>query len=153
MKQLSIVKQLKSEEETLAFAAQFAKAITSGATVFLEGVLGAGKTTFVRGILRGFGFQGKVKSPTYALLEPYEIDHHKLFHFDFYRINHAKELQYIGIEDYFLPEFICLVEWAEKGEDHLPMPDLLCEFIIKKNIRELTVTAKTKRGEEMLGKL
>src|SRR3990167_10723275 len=105
----AVVKQLPSEQDTFILAEQLAKLIANGAIIFLKGSLGAGKTTFVRGVLRAFGFHGKVKSPTYALLEPYEIDQHKIFHFDFYRINSPKELDFIGVEEYFLPAFICLV--------------------------------------------
>ena|SRR3990167_2349158 len=149
----SIVKLLASEKDMFVFADKVAKAIKNGAIIFLKGSLGAGKTTFVRGVLRAFGFHGKVKSPTYALLEPYEIDQHKIFHFDFYRINSPKELDFIGVEEYFLPAFICLVEWPEKGESHLPTPDLLFEFTVKNETRELTITAHTKHGTEMLTQL
>ena len=92
--------------------------------IFLRGRLGAGKTTLARGILRGLGHTGPVKSPTYTLLEPYEFGKREVLHFDFYRINDPEELAFIGIDDLMGSSALKLVEWPEHARDRLPNPDL-----------------------------
>ena len=94
------------------------------ALVFLRGELGAGKTTLARGILRGLGHTGPVKSPTYTLLEPYTLGAREVLHFDFYRIVDPQELAYIGIDDLMASAALKLVEWPERASDRLPQPDL-----------------------------
>lgn len=149
----ALKKQFATEESMQAFATQFAHVLTPGTCVYLIGDLGVGKTTFVRGVLRALGITGRVKSPTYTLVEPYEIDHKKIFHFDLYRVEHSNELLNIGIHEYFSPDTICLIEWPEKGAPLLPAADLICEFLFLQDGREVTVTPRTQRGEEMLNKL
>ena len=113
--------------------------ITAPGIIFLEGPLGAGKTTFVRGFLQGKGHVGKVKSPTYALVEPYVINQEKIYHFDFYRVTHFQELADIGIEEYFTQDAICLIEWAERMAHFLPKPDLTCKIKIALDSREVDI--------------
>ena len=92
--------------------------------VYLRGELGAGKTTLARGILRGLGHTGPVKSPTYTLLEPYDLGHREILHFDFYRIVDPEELEFIGIDDLMGSAALKLIEWPERARDRLPDPDL-----------------------------
>jgi tRNA threonylcarbamoyladenosine biosynthesis protein TsaE len=139
-----------TENDILAFGAQLAKTTLNGTVLFLYGVLGAGKTTFARGFLQGMGYQGKVKSPTYTLVEPYEIAKRHIFHFDLYRLTTAKELEYIGIHDYFAPSTICLIEWPEKGGSVLPLPDLAGYITFAQIGRHIELRAYSPRGEKAL---
>jgi tRNA threonylcarbamoyladenosine biosynthesis protein TsaE len=117
-----------SEDETKSIAMQLAKVLTQqglgGLTFYLNGDLGAGKTTFTRHLIQALGHNESVKSPTYTLVEPYEIDDIKLFHFDLYRLADAEELEFMGIRDYFNDNSMCLIEWAEKGWGLLAKPDV-----------------------------
>src|SRR6478736_6267287 len=103
------------EAAMLEYGIAISKHMARDELVFLEGELGAGKTTLARGILRGLGFSGHVKSPTYTLVEPYEFASQRVYHFDFYRIRDAEELEYIGLDDLLGERAIKLVEWPEKA--------------------------------------
>ena len=117
---------VESEQQMIELGQTLAADILqrSAVCVYLRGDLGAGKTTLCRGILRGLGYQGKVRSPTYTLMESYELTDTYAFHFDLYRMYHAEELEFIGGRDYFVQGNICLVEWPERGAGWLPSPDL-----------------------------
>lgn len=115
--------KLHSQQQQESFGAQLAGVLPQHAVIFLNGDLGAGKTTLVRGILRGFGWSGTVKSPTYTLLEPYELPQQKLYHFDLYRLADAEELEYLGLRE-FLGEGLLLFEWPERGAAMLPAADI-----------------------------
>lgn len=128
-----------TEEELLAVAAHLAKSITSG-VIYLNGPLGAGKTTFVRGFLRALGYQGKVKSPTYTLIENYEIADRVITHVDLYRLDNPAELEQIGMREYFVPGTICLIEWPDKGEGYLPKPNIICDIEFAEQGRVLTLS-------------
>jgi tRNA threonylcarbamoyladenosine biosynthesis protein TsaE len=122
---------LADEAATVLAGQQLAAQLSAGMTVFLEGTLGAGKTTITRGILQGFGHSGAVKSPTYTLVEPYEQLSPMVYHFDLYRLGDPEELEYMGIRDYFSSQSLCIVEWAERGEGVLPKPDVVVSLTPK----------------------
>lgn len=107
-----------------SLGAALARQCPVGTKVFLQGQLGAGKTTLVRGFLRELGYSGIVKSPTYTLVEPYFLPGTTIYHFDLYRLNEPGELEAIGLRDYFDPEAICLIEWPEKAGRLLGKPDI-----------------------------
>ena len=110
------------ETAMLAYGVALAKSLAPDELVFLEGGMGMGKTTLARGILRGLGFAGHVKSPTYTLVEPYEFASTRVYHFDLYRIRDPEELEYIGLDDLLREHAIKLVEWPEHAFGRLPRP-------------------------------
>lgn len=142
-----------TEEALVSFAGDFAGVCPKTAVIFLYGNLGAGKTTFVRGFLRALGYEGLVKSPTYTIVEPYQFENFAVFHFDLYRIADSQELEYIGVQDYFVPQAICFVEWPENGIGFLPQPDLSCYIDIHLTGREFKVVAQTECGKAILQNL
>ncbi len=138
---------IPNEESTLKLGESLARVCRENAVIYLYGDLGAGKTTFVRGFLKGLGFAGHVKSPTYTLVESYLFENFSVCHFDFYRIQHPDELQFIGIQDYFSENNIALIEWPEKGEGWLPKADLSCYIVPKNEGREFLFKSFSERGE------
>jgi len=111
---------LATEADMLAFGGPLADRLSSGGVVYLSGDLGVGKTTLVRGLLRAMGFEGRVKSPSYGLIETYELDDLTVHHLDLYRLSHGEEITYLGLEDLFDGPTLMLVEWPEKGRGYLP---------------------------------
>lgn len=156
-------RKIQSEEDMLAFGAALAVAVNAalakaktkqkfesgtGILIFLHGLLGAGKTTLVRGYLRACHIEGKIKSPTYTLVEPYEMGVQKVFHFDLYRINDPAELNYLGLEEYFVDDHICFVEWPEQGGDYLPKADLNIHIeFVGAHQRKIQIEAQSEMGE------
>ena len=114
---------LANEQETVLVGKQFGKLLYESTIIFLEGELGAGKTTFCKGVLAAFDYSGKVKSPTYTLVEPYEVGDKQIYHFDLYRLGDPEELEFIGIRDYFDSNSIALIEWWQKGSGYIPSPN------------------------------
>ena len=117
-------KEIPNTAEMELIGGAIAKQCPPGARLFLQGQLGAGKTTLVRGFLRELGYQGIVKSPTYTLVEPYFLPGITIYHFDLYRLNNPAELEAIGLRDYYDPAVICLIEWPEKASELLGNPDV-----------------------------
>jgi tRNA threonylcarbamoyladenosine biosynthesis protein TsaE len=115
---------LDSAVVTEALGAKLAQTLTPGCVIYLRGDLGAGKTTLVRGLLHGLGHSGTVKSPTYTLVEPYQIGEWRLFHWDLYRLADPEELEYLGLRDQLDAEAVLLIEWPERGSGALPAADL-----------------------------
>jgi tRNA threonylcarbamoyladenosine biosynthesis protein TsaE len=118
--------------------------------IYLRGDLGTGKTTLVRGLLRALGFQGRVRSPSYALVELYVISSLNLYHFDFFRFRDPKEWSDAGLREYFSGDAICLVEWPEKAGDKLPPPTLDVFLSATDDGRDVLLTAHTEAGEKCL---
>ena len=141
---------LVDEAAMLDFGNSFASFLQTGLIITLIGNLGAGKTTLVRGILHGLGYQGIVKSPTYNLVEIYKISRLYLYHFDFYRFNDYSEWEAAGFRDYFNSETICLVEWPEKGGDLLPTADLTIKLQFTDQGRLAEIQANTILGKQCL---
>jgi len=122
---------------------EIASALPDKCLVFLNGPLGAGKTTMVRGILRAAGHQGSTKSPTYTLVEPYNLADASYYHFDLYRLGDPEELEYIGIRDYLDEQAVCLVEWPEKGHGFIPAADLTLNLDYEGESRSITLDAES----------
>lgn len=130
---------LADESETLSFGKELFTQMKPGMLVFLEGELGAGKTTLVRGILRASGYMGIVKSPTYTIVEEYRLNGMAFNHFDLYRLGDPEELEWMGVRDYMSERSICLVEWPNRGEGILPVPDLVISISKKNNGRVVKI--------------
>lgn len=131
---------LEDENSTLAFGEALARRLPDAALVLLHGQLGAGKTTLVRGILRAFGHRGAVKSPTYTLLEPYELDDRTIYHFDFYRIGDSEELDFIGIDELLDADAIKLIEWPERAARRIPPAQVEIFLQVEGNGRRIEVS-------------
>ena len=144
---------LADEVATVALARKLAQNCHQGMIIYLEGDLGAGKTTFSRGFIQGLGHIGHVKSPTYTLVEPYEIADWRVFHFDLYRLSDPEELEFMGIRDYFDADCICLIEWPDKGAGLLASADLHISIEYKQTGRVFTMQAKSAKGSDLLKQL
>lgn len=144
---------INTESEMLAFGAHIAASLPPSVIIFLHGELGAGKTTLTRGLLSGLGYDGKVKSPTYTLVEPYQLAERTLFHFDLYRLTDPSELQQIGVQDYFNNDAICIVEWPDKGDPVLPQADLNCYLDFTPGGRCVRIASGTQLGETLLKRI
>ena len=141
------------EMEALGFATKVA--CPKGARLFLDGQLGSGKTVFCRGYLRGAGYKGRVKSPTFTIVESYAMLGFDIHHFDFYRIEDPIELDFIGLDQYFDDVNDVLVEWPSKGDGVLPSADLVIEVEVgtEPHFRELRMCGETDRGRVIISNL
>jgi tRNA threonylcarbamoyladenosine biosynthesis protein TsaE len=138
------------EEGLRRYAVALATGAREGGVVFLEGDLGAGKTTFARALLGALGVGERIKSPTYSLVESYRTGELDAHHLDLYRIAEPGELEWLGLPDLFGKSALVVVEWPERGGDALPEPDLVVRLDHAGSRRELTARARTPRGEKML---
>lgn len=137
---------LADEDATAAAGAALAPALQPGLVIYLTGDLGAGKTTLVRGLLRALGHTGKVKSPTYTLIEPYTVSRLNLYHFDFYRFAVPEEYLEAGLDEYFLGDGVCLVEWPDKAQPFVAKADVVARLAVDGSGRRLEVEALTEAG-------
>ncbi|WP_138439257.1 tRNA (adenosine(37)-N6)-threonylcarbamoyltransferase complex ATPase subunit type 1 TsaE [Marinobacter alexandrii] len=147
---------LEGESETEHLGQELARCVVAsgeGLIVFLDGDLGMGKTTLSRGVMRGLGHQGAVKSPTYTLVEPYEDLQPPAYHFDLYRVGDPDELEYMGIRDYFSGQYLCLIEWPERGKGLLPEPDVEIHLERERDGRSVVLRAGSERGASLLNQL
>lgn len=124
-----------------------------GLVIYLQGPLGAGKTTFTRGFIRGLGYVGKVKSPTYTLVEEYSLQGRNCFHFDLYRLADPEELEFMGIRDFTLEQDILLIEWPDKGVGFLPAADLIINISYLETGRTVQILANSEKGNLFLKQL
>ena len=144
---------LADEAATRALGAQLAAVLRPGMSVWLSGNLGAGKTTIVRGLLQALHYTGRVKSPTYTLVELYTFPSFNLYHFDLYRFADPLEWEEAGFRDYFNADSICLVEWPERAVGWLPEPDLTIRLEFAADGRTAQLTGRTEAGRRCLGRL
>ncbi|MEA3195931.1 MAG: tRNA threonylcarbamoyladenosine biosynthesis protein TsaE [Betaproteobacteria bacterium] len=142
--------KLPDPAATEALGAALAAGVAPGRVLHLCGDLGAGKTTVVRGVLRGLGYDGKVKSPTYTLVEPYSLSSLHLYHFDFFRLKDGAEWESSGFREYFGPHAACLVEWPERVGAALGIPDVELRLDFVENGRRARLSSHTSAGEAWL---
>jgi tRNA threonylcarbamoyladenosine biosynthesis protein TsaE len=152
--QLSV--NLEGERKMQDFGAQLATAIgkiDGPLLILLNGDLGAGKTTISRGVLQGLGHQGAVKSPTYTLVEPYELDIGTVYHFDLYRLIDSEELEHIGFSDYLSVAKLCIIEWPKNGGSYIPKPDISIDISVYQSSRQVTLDSMTEYGNQCINLL
>ena len=145
-----VKKYLVDAVATEAFGARLAACCQAGGLIFFYGELGAGKTTLVRGLLRRLGYTGPVKSPTYALVESYQLQACEVHHLDLYRLADPGELEWIGIRDLMGGDALALIEWPEQGKVVLPEPDLELTLGYRDEGREVELRAVSDTGSKWL---
>lgn len=144
---------LADEAATLALGERLGQVLRPGLSVWLVGDLGAGKTTLARGLLRGLGYLGRVKSPTYTLVELYTLSRFNLYHFDLYRIADPDEWEDAGFRECFNEASVCLVEWPEKAKGVLPPPDVQVSLEFSDGGRHARMSGLTEGGKECVARL
>tara|TARA_B100000795_G_C22630149_1_gene372306 strand:- start:247 stop:705 length:459 start_codon:yes stop_codon:yes gene_type:complete len=151
MKELKFL--LSNEKNTLDLGESISAYLIKGLLIFLKGDLGAGKTTLARGIIKGLGHDGSVKSPTYSLIEQYEFDVFTLNHFDLYRFISPNEWNSSGFQEYINSHEVTLIEWPEKSAEFLPKPDLEIKLSYKNEGRIAYINSFTEKGNKCLENL
>ncbi|MEK7207527.1 MAG: tRNA (adenosine(37)-N6)-threonylcarbamoyltransferase complex ATPase subunit type 1 TsaE [Pseudomonadota bacterium] len=136
-----------------ALGGRLAASLGKTQLIYVHGPLGAGKTTLVRGMLHALGHVGAVKSPTFTLVEPYELRGLPVYHFDLYRLNDPEELEFLGMRDYLHGEGVCVVEWAERAQGVLPAPDIDVMIQATEKGRMVRIAAHTDNGNALLSAL
>jgi tRNA threonylcarbamoyladenosine biosynthesis protein TsaE len=145
--------ELNREKEMLELGARLAHLLHGEGVLHISGDLGAGKTTLCRGLLRAMGHSGAVKSPTFTLVEPYQFSESEVYHFDLYRLGDPGELEYIGIDEYFGDNKLCLIEWPEKAIGYLPQHDLEIAIDVLGEKRIIGIRANSQCGEKICTQL
>jgi len=145
-----LIVKFSDEASMLQWAKTAAVNIKGGLVMHLNGDLGMGKTTLTRGFIQALGHAGNVKSPTYTLVEPYELGNLRVYHFDLYRLADPEELEFMGVRDYFDDDTVCFIEWPEKGEGVLPCADIEFNITPWEQGRCITITGLTERGIDQL---
>jgi tRNA threonylcarbamoyladenosine biosynthesis protein TsaE len=143
----------KDEAQQVALGAALSRAVGTRALIFLQGDLGAGKTTLVRGFLQARGHQGAVKSPTYTLIEPYVLPGGQCYHLDLYRVGDGEELEYLGLREMLDEQAVLLIEWPQRGAGWLPLPDLTVSIEHLAAGRRLRLEAASDAGRRSLAAL
>ncbi|HEY9532526.1 MAG TPA: tRNA (adenosine(37)-N6)-threonylcarbamoyltransferase complex ATPase subunit type 1 TsaE [Burkholderiales bacterium] len=150
---MSVDIKLPEAAATEALGAALAPGVAPGRVLHLRGDLGTGKTTLVRGLLRALGYAGRVKSPTYTLVEPYSLSSLHFYHFDFYRLKNQSEWLSSGFRDYFNPQAFCVVEWPEKAGELLGPPDVDVLLQFSGEGRAAKLEARNEAGRSWLSSL
>jgi tRNA threonylcarbamoyladenosine biosynthesis protein TsaE len=146
----TVERPVASVAEMEALGAKLATQVGNVRLVSIHGALGAGKTTLVRGMLRGLGHAGAVKSPTFTLVEPYSFGNLHFYHFDLYRLNDPGELEFLGMRDYLDGNGVCVVEWAERAQGVLPSPDVDIMIEPTETGRMVRIMTLTPQGDVLL---
>ncbi|MFD2113381.1 tRNA (adenosine(37)-N6)-threonylcarbamoyltransferase complex ATPase subunit type 1 TsaE [Thiorhodococcus fuscus] len=144
---------LADPESQMAFGARLGACLSPPFVLYLEGDLGTGKTTLTRGLLRGLGHEGAVRSPTYTLIEPYSLATMRLHHLDLYRLGDPEELEYLGLRDLMEADAVWVVEWPDRGSGMLPPADLRIGIDHLPEGRRLVLRAESRIGESLLVRL
>ena len=137
-KQQTLVYDLADEAATVTLGNTLSTLVSMPCVIYLYGELGAGKTTFVRGLLQGLGHEGAVKSPTYTLVEPYRLKGQGIYHFDLYRLADPEELEFIGIREYQEDDSLLIFEWPDQGAGMIPEADMILTLAYQGEARQVT---------------
>jgi tRNA threonylcarbamoyladenosine biosynthesis protein TsaE len=144
-----IILNLPNEQASKDFAKKLALYLHPPLIIAFSGDLGTGKTTLIRAMLHQLGIISAIKSPTFSLVESYNLPEMLVHHFDLYRIHHEEELEYIGFRDYFTSKSVCCIEWAENAGKALPKPDIRFKLTVKGTGREVLIAANSDAGKRI----
>lgn len=150
MSKTTIILEAGDEAAQVAIGRRLAEVLNYHGIVYLNGELGAGKTTLARGVLRALGHDGAVKSPTYTLVEPYDLEDGRVYHFDLYRLADPEELEFLGAREMFADNALTLVEWPIRGEGWLPAADVVITLSLIHQGRRLVLEAGSDHGVQAL---